>query len=182
MKDGITDRTSFAQHSRRRFLQRTGVAALVTAPAVAALISTTGTANAASPTGSAEGVMNFGDEFLADYGRLVDEIDGWCGSTGDPIIQLVRFHALKSYFDEYCGTWPKRPPWPWPPRFERISYLLDGFDKMIDVVDDWCGNSVVRFMPSELGIGIFSDDLDDWCGTRPPRWPRPRGFVFEIGY
>lgn len=166
--------------SRRLFLRRAGASALAAA-AIGGVVSSAGTVQAGTPTISAEGMLDFGPEFLESYGKLVDTIDGWCGSTGDPVVAIIRLHALRAYVDDYCGTYPKRP-WPGPPpRFEGFERYLEGFELMADEIVGWCGNEP-RPLPGGIATGVLLDDLDDWCGTRPRPWPRPRGLVQEFGF
>ena len=167
--------------SRRVFLRRAGTTALAAA-AAGGVMSSAGSVQAATPTLSAEGMLDFGPEFLESYGKLVDLIDGWCGSTGDPVVALIRLQVVRAYVDEYCGTYPKRPwPWPWPPRFEELERYLDGFETLAEEIVGWCGNEP-RPLPGGIAVGVLLDDLDDWCGTRPRPWPRPRGLVQEFGF
>jgi hypothetical protein len=173
------DKSSRADVSRRSFIRHTGTAAMIAAAAGATIA---GSAKAATPTQTAGSFMQFGDEFLKSYGGIVAEIDGWCGSTGNPIIQLIRLHALHDYLDDWCPTYPKRPPWPIPPRFERYAAQLGGLDKIVDIIDGWCGTTGTKWLPAPVSIGIFSSDIDDWCGTRPRPWPRPPRMIEEFGF
>ena len=164
-----TNESVQAQVSRRSFLQRTGVAALVAAPAVAVFAGNTSTAHACTPAPE----LLISEEFVALYARLVDTIDVWVAEPGDEIVGLMRLHALRVAIDD-CGNEPKKLPPPPPPPFEQYLHYLDGFDHVIAEAASWLDSAERIGVPGVLALGILHADLDDWCGTRPPKWPRPR--------
>ena len=93
-----------------------------------------------------------------------------------PLPHLVRLFALRTMIDEYCGTYPRRPPIP--PRFEGLMEHLQGIDDVLGRVEAWSG--AVTSVPGNVALSILSDDINDWCGTKPPRWPRPKALLQEI--
>jgi hypothetical protein len=50
---------------------------------------------------------------------------------------------IRRFTDEFCGTWPPRFPWPWPPKFDPkelhpMDFLVAGaeFQKIADTIAD----------------------------------------------
>ncbi len=158
--------------SRRAFMQRAGITALVAAPAVAVFAGSTSPAYACTPAPD----LLINEEFVAQYARLVDVIDAWVAEPGDQVVGLTRLHALRVAIDD-CGNEPlklKIPPPPPPSPFEQYVHYLDGFDRVIAEAVAWIDAAESIGVPGVLSLGILHTDLDDWCGTRPLKWPRPR--------
>jgi len=163
--------TTGGRLSRRLFLRSGGLAAAATGAAAAGLIG----------AGSAPLSVFAQSKFQDAYGGLVKTFDSWIAEAGDSRSQAVRLFALGSFYDDYCGTYPKWPFPPFPPRFDKFKRELDGIEQVLKAADEWIAGVGEQFLPGGLLVSVLADDIDFSCGTRVPGWPRPRGFEVLIG-
>lgn len=163
--------TAGSRLSRRMFLRNGGVAAAATGAAVAGLVGVSGAPLSVFAQ----------SRFQEAYGGLIKTFDTWVAQAGDSRSQAVRLFALRSFYDDYCGTFPKWPFPPFPPRFDKFERELDGIEKVLGLADEWLAGVGEQFLPAGMMVSVLADDMDFSCGTRVPGWPRPRGFDVLIG-
>jgi hypothetical protein len=107
-----------------------------------------------------------GVAFLTVYRSLLADIEQWCTPPGSPLLQVIRWHALRDYVEVYSHTYPAQPDYPFPPRFGPYVVYLEGFDTIVAAIDAWCEWLSGRFLPGVIPIDLICTTLDDWNESR----------------
>ncbi len=163
-----------ANPSRRSFLQRTGLAAVAGAGVATALMSQPSTAHACTPI--PPWLRDLLYEKLVEAYRPVEEITmQWMMEAKAPTQQFLRLSAIHAFIDDFCGTYPKWPPFPPRPTGPFLPYeeQLAGFDKIASATVDWVANAEGMDYPGILALHLLRDQMGASLGIPVPEPEEP---------
>ena len=95
--------------SRRAFIQRTGIAAVATAGAASVLLGSPESAFACTPIPPWLRPELY-DKLIATFRPIEEMTKNYIVKLGGPNNQTLGLFAFRYFIDDYCGTFPKRPP------------------------------------------------------------------------
>jgi hypothetical protein len=144
--------------TRRAFIQRTSLAALATAGAATALLGTPDTALACTPIPPWLRPEIY--QKLVDTFRPVEDLTKkWIKGLGDETMQMMGLFAFRYFIDDYCGTYPRKPPFGPRPQFIGYETKLANIKNAQSAVFAWGDGSVRLGVPSIIAISILRDDV-----------------------
>jgi hypothetical protein len=126
------------------------------------------------------------EQLLETYRPVETITKDWIAALQDQDTAYLGLRAVGFFIDDWCPTYPKRPPFPPgpPPPFERYADLLTGFDEVAFATIDWVEQADSAITPGISALTLLRDQFNAqfWPMPEPARelqllwrpwWPWP---------